>query len=169
MVNPDPISTAATTATPPNSGSASALSQPDPQVSEEEQRGLRLFTGRGMCLSCHDGPHLSDGRAHNTGLAWQPADERLGTPGRFLDRGAEVISGRASERGAFKTPTLREVARTAPYMHDGSLATLEEVVDFYDRGGRPNPNLDREMHPLEFTEDAKKALVAFMKTLTAGE
>lgn len=134
-------------------------------LTEEEQRGLRLFTGRGMCLSCHDGPHLSDGRAHNTGLAWQPADERAGTPGRFLDRGAEAISGRATEVGAFKTPTLREVARTAPYMHDGSLATLEEVVDFYDRGGRPNPNLDREMRPLEFTEDAKRALVAFLKTL----
>ena len=134
-------------------------------LTEEEQRGLRLFTGRGMCLSCHDGPHLSDGRAHNTGLAWQPADERTGTPGRFLDRGAEAISGRATEVGAFKTPTLREVARTAPYMHDGSLATLEEVVDFYDRGGRPNPNLDREMRPLEFTEDAKRALVAFLKTL----
>lgn len=134
-------------------------------LTEEEQRGLRLFTGRGMCLSCHDGPHLSDGRPHNTGLAWQPADERAGTPGRFLDRGAAAISGRTSEIGAFKTPTLREVARTAPYMHDGSLATLEEVVDFYDRGGRANPNLDREMRPLEFTEDAKRALVAFLKTL----
>ena len=134
-------------------------------LTDEEQRGLRLFTGRGMCLSCHDGPHLSDGRAHNTGLTWQPADERAGTPGRFLDRGAEAISGRATEVGAFKTPTLRDVSRTAPYMHDGSLSTLEEVVDFYDRGGRPNPNLDREMRPLEFTEDAKRALVAFLKTL----
>lgn len=138
-------------------------------LTDEEQRGLRLFTGRGMCLSCHDGAHFSDGRPHNTGIAWQPVDDRPDAPGRFVDRGAEAISGRASELGAFKTPTLREVGRTAPYMHDGSLATLEDVVDFYDRGGRPNPNLDPEMRRLDFTEDAKKALVAFMKTLSAGK
>ena len=68
--------------------------------------------------------------------------------------------------GKFKTPTLREIARTAPYMHDGSLATLEDVVDFYTDGGRPNPYLDRELRPLRLTEDEKTAVVAFLRSLT---
>jgi cytochrome c peroxidase len=71
--------------------------------------------------------------------------------------------------GAFKTPTLREVGRTSPYMHDGSLGTLEEVVAFYSRGGRPNPNLDPDMQPLGFSSDDQRALVAFLRTLTAAD
>ena len=68
--------------------------------------------------------------------------------------------------GRFKTPTLREIERTAPYMHDGSLATLEDVVDFYADGGRKNPYLDREVRPLRLTEDEKTAVVAFLRSLT---
>ena len=68
--------------------------------------------------------------------------------------------------GAFKTPTLREVARTAPYMHDGSLATLEEVVDYYDRGGNHNPQLDPELHPLHLDSDDRRAIVAFLRALS---
>ena len=69
------------------------------------------------------------------------------------------------DRGAFKTPTLRDVALTAPYMHDGSLATLEDVVEFYDRGGVRNPNQDRRMRPLNLSADEKRQLVAFLKAL----
>ena len=70
------------------------------------------------------------------------------------------------DTGKFKTPTLREVALTAPYMHDGSIATLEEVVDFYDRGGNDNPFRDQELRPLRLTEDEKTSLVAFLQSLS---
>jgi cytochrome c peroxidase len=76
------------------------------------------------------------------------------------------VTGAKQDRGAFKTPTLREVARTAPYMHDGSLANLEAVIEYYDRGGRRNPYLDAELRPLRLTAEEKRALVAFLKALT---
>ena len=70
-----------------------------------------------------------------------------------------------ADRGAFKTPTLREIARTGPYMHDGSLASLEEVIEYYDRGGKPNPGLDSRIHPLHLSEEQKKDLLAFLMSL----
>ncbi|MBI4473700.1 MAG: hypothetical protein HY646_13615, partial [Acidobacteria bacterium] len=85
--------------------------------------------------------------------------------GRFTDDGRFLISNNPRDRGAFKTPTLREVARTSPYMHDGSLATLQEVVEFYSEGGRPNPSLDPEIRPRNFTPEEKRALVAFLRSL----
>jgi cytochrome c peroxidase len=137
-------------------------------LSPEAQNGLRLFRGRGNCTVCHVGPNLTDEKFHNTGVAWAPAAEGSGLFGHFRDEGAAAISGTASERGAFKTPTLREVGRTSPYMHDGSLATLEEVVDYYSRGGRPNPALDPEIQPLDFSDEDKRALVAFLRTGLSG-
>lgn len=137
-------------------------------LSIEEQRGLRLFRGRGNCLICHAGPNFTDEKRHNTGIAWVPADGTSATHGRFDDDGGFAVSGNPSDRGAFKTPTLREVGRTSPYMHDGSLATLEAVVSFYNRGGRRNPALDPDMEPLGFTDDEERALVAFLRTLTDG-
>ena len=135
--------------------------------SPEERDGLRLFQGRGNCTICHEGPNFTDEKLHNTGVAWAAADERAGLTGHFLDEGGAAIGGSLpAARGAFKTPTLREVARTAPYMHDGSLATLEEVVDFYNRGGRPNPNLDSDIEPLDFSDEDKTSLVAFLKSLS---
>src|SRR5207249_2837490 len=95
---------------------------------------------------------------HNTGVAWR--DGRLADAGRF------GISGEEQDHGAFKTPTLREIARTAPYMHDGSLATLEDVVEFYSEGGRPNPNLDPEIRPRHFNAEEKRALTAFLQSLS---
>ena len=77
-----------------------------------------------------------------------------------------IVSSKPEDRGAFKTPTLREVARTAPYMHDGSLPTLERVVAFYSDGGRKNPNLDPEIRPLRLTREEKRALVAFLRSLS---
>jgi len=86
--------------------------------------------------------------------------------GKLQDLGRFTISGAEADRGAFKTPTLRQVARTAPYMHDGSLATLEDVIDFYDGGGNANPYQDPQIRPLGLDEDEKAALVAFLRSLT---
>jgi cytochrome c peroxidase len=137
-------------------------------LTPDERNGLRLFQGRGNCTVCHVGPNFSDEKLHNTGVAWQPPNGAI-SGGRFLDQGGAAVTGERSESGAFKTPTLREVGRTAPYMHDGSLATLEEVVDFYDRGGRSNPHLDPEMQRLDLSDEDKRALVAFLRNALTGE
>jgi cytochrome c peroxidase len=125
-------------------------------LSEEEQRGLAIFRGKGNCTACHVGPNLTDERTHNTGVAWRPSTSS--GQGVFVDEGAG--------RGAFKTPTLREIARTAPYMHDGSLATLDDVVSFYDRGGIRNPYLDEEIRPIRLDAEERQALLAFLLTLS---
>lgn len=127
-------------------------------LSPLERRGLALFQGRARCDRCHTGPLLSDEKFHNTGVAWES--------GGFSDAGRFEVTGRAGDLGAFKTPTLREVARTAPYMHDGSLITLEAVVDFYARGGKSNPNLDPEIRAIPLGAGERAALVAFLRTLT---
>jgi len=119
-------------------------------LSAQAKAGLAVFRGKGRCTTCHAGPNLSDERLHNTGVAWRD--------GKLADLGAG--------QGNFKVPTLREVARTAPYMHDGSLKTLEEVVDYYDRGGNANPNLDEDLHPLHLTTEEKMALVEFLRSLS---
>ena len=127
-------------------------------LSERQRQGLRLFRGKGSCTACHLGPTFTDESFHNTGVAWRD--------GRLLDQGRFAVTGKETDHGAFKTPTLREVARTAPYMHDGSIATLEEVIEFYDRGGNANPYLDQEIHPLRLTDEEKTALVAFLRSLS---
>jgi cytochrome c peroxidase len=127
-------------------------------LSPEAQAGLRVFRGKGNCSTCHIGPTLTDEAFHNTGVAVRD--------GRVIDVGRAAVTGRAADRGAFKTPTLREVARTAPYMHDGSLATLEDVIDFYDRGGRPSPALDADIRPLNLSAAEKRALAAFLRALS---
>ncbi len=127
-------------------------------LTEIERRGLALFQGKARCDRCHVGTNLTDEGFHNTGVAW--SDGRLLDLGRFFSTGAE------KDRGAFKTPTLREVDRTAPYMHDGSILTLEDVVDFYDRGGNANPFLDPILRPLNLSLLEKEALVAFLRALT---
>jgi cytochrome c peroxidase len=98
-----------------------------------EKEGLAVFRNGG-CTSCHAGPTFTDEKFHNTGVAWRA--------GRFEDDGRFAASEIERDRGAVKTPTLRDLTRTAPYMHDGSLATLEDVVDFYSEGARQNPTLD---------------------------
>ena len=125
---------------------------------EQARRGLRIFRGKGNCTLCHLGPNLTDESFHNTGVAWRD--------GRFTDDGRYAVTRQESDRGSFKTPTLREVARTPPYMHDGSLATLEEVIAYYDRGGNRNPHLDPEVRPLGLTEEERRALAAFLQSLT---
>jgi cytochrome c peroxidase len=115
-----------------------------------EKAGLSVFRGKGNCSTCHPGPNFTDEQFHNTGVAWRD--------GALVDAGAG--------QGKFKTPTLREISRTAPYMHDGSLATLEDVVEFYSQGGRSNPNLDGEIRPRNFSAEERRALLAFLSALT---
>jgi cytochrome c peroxidase len=136
-------------------------------LSADAQAGLHLFRTKAGCSACHIGPTLTDEAFHNTGVAWF-GDDATARPERFRDEGRAGVTGRDADRGAFKTPTLREVARTAPYMHDGSFATLEEVVEFYDGGGRPNPRLDPEIRPRHLTNEEKRQLAAFLKSLSGG-
>jgi cytochrome c peroxidase len=133
-------------------------------LSQEQQRGLQIFRGKGNCTACHVGPTFSDERLHNTGVAWR--DGSGGVTGVFADPGRFDVTNRPEDRGAFKTPTLREVARTSPYMHDGSFRTLEDVVNFYSDGGRRNPAQDPEIRLLRLTPAEKRALVAFLKSLS---
>jgi cytochrome c peroxidase len=125
---------------------------------EQARQGLKLFRGKGGCVVCHVGPNLTDEKFHNTGVAWNGQS--------FRDEGRYAITGEPVSRGAFRTPTLREIASTAPYMHDGSLATLEDVIDYYDRGGRPNPHLDPEVRLLDLSRAEKRALTAFLRSLS---
>ena len=127
-------------------------------LDEAQRRGLEVFRGKGNCVTCHLGPNLTDERFHNTGVGYQG--------GRFADDGRLVATGREQDRGAFKTPTLRDVARTPPYMHDGSIATLADVIEDYDKGGTPNPNLDPEIRPLDLETAEKTALEAFLRALS---
>ncbi len=127
-------------------------------LSEQQQRGLKLFRGKANCVACHVGTLLTDQRFHNTGTGWKD--------GRWTDAGRWEVSGQEADRGAFKTAGLREVAKAAPYMHDGRLRTLEEVVDFYDRGGRANPQIDGEMRELGLAPEEKQALVALLKSFS---
>jgi cytochrome c peroxidase len=127
-------------------------------LSELEREGLDIFQQKGGCVRCHTGTNLTDESFHNTGVAWGGA--------AFLDEGRAIVTGEVADRGAFKTPTLREVSHTAPYMHDGSFATLEDVVDFYSDGGRQNPNLDLNLRSLDLVPHEKLALVAFLKSLS---
>lgn len=127
-------------------------------LSEEARAGLQVFRGKANCIVCHVGPNFTDEKFHNTGVGWDGQS--------FPDPGRSGVTGKEADSGAFKTPTLREIARRAPYMHNGSLATLEEVVEFYDRGGNRNPNLDPEIRPLELSAAEKRALLAFLRALT---
>ena len=122
-------------------------------LSSTAQRGLDLFTGKANCWQCHAGSSFTDEGTHNTGVG-------RGDAGRF------EFTRHPDDRGRFKTPSLRNVAATAPYMHDGSFATLDAVVDFYDRGGGPNPRLDRLIRPLRLSSEERRSLVAFLSSLT---
>ena len=123
-------------------------------LSEAAQRGMELFFGKAQCSSCHSGPNFTDNAFHNLGV---------GMSADSPDVGREEISKLGGDRGSFKTPTLREIARTAPYMHDGSMKTLEEVIEHYDRGGQQNPYLDESVFPLKLTDQEKQDLIVFLK------
>ncbi|MBL8345324.1 MAG: c-type cytochrome [Rubrivivax sp.] len=127
-------------------------------ITAQEYRGYQVFIDpeRGNCAKCHSGPNFTDNGYHNIGLKQieGKADE-----GRFKIRAV------ASMKGAFKTPTLRDIALTAPYFHDGSAATLMDVVEHYDRGGDDKSNLSKDVRPLNLTSADKQDLVAFLMAL----
>ena len=122
-------------------------------LSPKAQHGMKLFFGKANCSACHGGPNFSDSGYHNIGI---------GMDAKEPDVGRVAISKLGGDTGAFKTPTLREIARTAPYMHDGSLATLVDVINHYDKGGIQNEYLDEELFELRLTPIEKAALLTFL-------
>jgi len=124
-------------------------------MTEEQIAGYRVFTHVG-CGNCHFEPLFTDGRFLNIGV---------GMDAEKPDLGRYNITKDEKDYGAFKVPTLRETAKSYPYMHDGSQATLEEVIDYYDKGGTPNKNLHTLMRPLHLSAQDKKSLKAFLEAL----
>jgi cytochrome c peroxidase len=119
---------------------------------------------KAMCTSCHAGSNFTDEEFHNLGVGWLEDKKTFADLGRFV---IAPIGGKFNgDIGAFKTPTLRDITRTGPYMHDGSETTLEQVIEFYDKGGVKNPHLDRDMKPLKLTKQEKADVVEFLKALT---
>jgi cytochrome c peroxidase len=146
------------------------LTSNDPRIlTSLEREGYAIFAGTAGCSDCHqlsllgsdpwrERPLLlTDWRSHNLGIGYRS--------GRFADPGRFAVTGEERDLGAFRTPALRNLDPTGPYMQDGSLATLEEVIEFYDRGGRRNPYLSPRLRPLFLTGHEKAALVAFLRSL----
>jgi cytochrome c peroxidase len=120
------------------------------------RRGMALYFGKANCSVCHSGPSFTDSQFHNLGVGMSAAKPDLGR----YDQ-----TKREADKGAFKTPTLRNLKDTAPYMHDGSQKTLAEVVAFYNKGGEKNPHLSDKMRPLNLTAAEQKDLLAFLDAL----
>ncbi len=132
-------------------------------MTPQQVRGFRVFTDadKGNCAVCHSAPNFTDNGFHNLGLRSFGIDEP--------DLGRYLIKPVKTMRGAFKTPTLRDVALTAPYFHDGSAKTLMDVVNHYEQGGEVKTNLSPNMKPLTLTQQEKEDLVAFMEALTSPQ
>ena len=126
-------------------------------ISDSAKRGLDLFRGKARCTKCHSGFNFTDEKFHNLGIGWD-----TGT----VDLGRYMVTKDKSEIGAFKTPTLREIPITAPYMHDGRFGSLEDVVAFYNKGGIQNPFRDELLLPLDLTKEEQKDLVSFLRALS---
>jgi len=126
-------------------------------MTEPQVRGMNVFFQKATCDRCHIGFNFTDGSYENVGIGMDKPQPDLG---RYL------VTKREQDKGAFKTPTLREIEHTAPYMHDGSLKTLEEVVEHYDKGGIKNPWLNERMAPLKLTKEEKADLVQFLRALS---
>ncbi len=151
-------------------------------MTPEQIKGMELFVGKAGCVNCHNGPNFTDNKLHVLGVPKNPVEDDpmvkatrsfvLKTLGfknhREIDRdlGAYFQTKDPKDKGAFRTPTLRDVARTAPYMHNGVFKTLDEVIEFYNAGGGDVPNKDPLLKPLNLTEEEKKALKAFLEALT---
>ena len=148
-------------------------------LSDEQKQGYALFKGKANCVSCHNGPLGSDGNLHRTGVPENPAitAEPLrhitmlrhystnGMPNYMnthTDVGSYAITKDAKDKGKFATPSLRDLKYTAPYMHNGMLGTLDEVVEFYNKGGAAGG----ELKPLNLNDVEKRALVAFLGSLS---
>lgn len=133
-----------------NAGDMSALS-------ESAKRGIDIFENKADCVTCHVGFNFTDENYRNIGVGMDKENPDLGRHDLTQDD---------LDRGAFKTPTLREIAMTAPYMHDGSQETLLDVINYYDRGGNANANLSSDMKKLNLSEQEKADLVEFLESLT---
>ena len=129
-------------------------------ITEGQKRGWKLFRGKANCIECHtftrESPFFTDNKFHNTGIATGNLDL-----GRFL------ITKREQDTGAFKTPTLRDVELTPPYMHNASEKTLLDVMRFYNEGGKRSPYLDEKLRPLNLSDEELSDLVEFMRALTS--
>lgn len=154
-------------------------------LSASAKAGFELFKGKAGCAQCHTGPRFTDDAPHNTGVPenpaiWSDPDRHVTfvTYAKFLgienymnvrrDLGAYVRDHRPESSGAFMTPTLRELTYTAPYMHNGMIASLEDVIEFYNRGGGNSANKDKRLHPLGLTGEEKTNLVDFLKSLSGN-
>jgi cytochrome c peroxidase len=154
-------------------------------LSDEAKRGRALFEGKAGCIACHNGPYFSDGKPHNTGvpenmevfkdpvrhLTYRAAMSNHGVPKTEnwrRDVGHFVVSKNYADVGKFITPTLRELKYTAPYMHNGVFGTLAEVVDFYNQGGGRDDPLASTLKPLGLSAQEKKALTAFLESLSSA-
>ena len=127
-------------------------------ISAAQKRGWELFKGKAGCIECHSfssaSPFFTDFKFYNTGIG-------------FTELGRYLVTKDSKDIGAFKTPTLRDVELTGPYMHNGSIKTLLDVVRFYNQGGEKNSNLDKKLHPLNLTDEEMSELVEFMRALTS--
>ena len=126
-------------------------------MTPEQVRGMAVFFDKAKCDRCHEGANFTLNAYANLGVASDKSDP---------DVGRYAVTKDPRDWGVFKTPTLREIEHTAPYMHDGSLKTLEDVVEFYNKGGIKNRNLDPNLKPLNLTDSEKRELVAFLKALS---
>ena len=160
-------------------------------LSEVQKQGWELFKGKAKCIDCHShsaaAPLFSDGKFHNTGvraqeLTFEALSERanevkhlnsdlstLAHDPRFSDLGRFLVTKESKDLGAFKTPMLRDVELTGPYMHDGSIRTLLDVLRFYNQGGVKSPAIDEKMTPLNLTEHDMNAIVEFLRALTSND
>jgi cytochrome c peroxidase len=155
-------------------------------LNDQQKQGMGLFAGRAGCAACHSGAILSDAKVHALGVPDHPdlsknAERQItmlrhyatmGVPdfmNRRSDLGYFVVTKDLKDIGKFLTPSLWDVGQTSPYMHSGVFATLEEVVDFYDKGGGTTPNKSPLLKPLGLTADEKKALLAFLQSLTGDK
>jgi cytochrome c peroxidase len=126
-------------------------------MSAEQVRGMSVFFDKAKCDRCHENSNFTLNAYSNIGIGMDKPDPDVGRYSQTKD---------SRDWGVFKVPTLRDIEHTAPYMHDGSLKTLEEVVDYYDKGGTPNKNLDGNIRKLNLTDQEKKDLVSFLKALS---
>lgn len=155
-------------------------------LNDSQKRGMAIFTGKANCIACHHGPLLTDHDFHATGVPeiepLKTETDRIATRHFFAkvneypnprsvnaDYGREFITKSRSDRGKFKTPSLRELQWTAPYMHNGAFETLEDVIEFYMKGGEKHPNKDPEMKPFELSDQEFDDLLNFLDTLSSDK
>jgi cytochrome c peroxidase len=130
-------------------------------LTPQDKRGLILFMSKAACTQCHNGSNFTDNKFHVLGVPQKgPLAE---------DTGRYDVTKDEKDKGAFKTPSLRNIALTAPYAHDGAIETLDEVVEFYNQGGGSVPNKSPKLLKLHLTKQEKSDLVAFLKTLTGTQ